>query len=114
MPVQSKFARLAAKTALCFALLLAINAGASAGDVRDHRSGSGGSSGGSSSTVRDHRSGSGGSSGGGVQVTTTSHSVSGSGSTVRDHRTKPVVRDHRKSPTTGFCFGGLFSTATCY
>jgi hypothetical protein len=96
MPVQSKFARLAAKTALCFALLLAINAGARAGDVRDHRSGSGGSS------------------GGGVQVTTTSHSGSGSGSTVRDHRTKPVVRDHRKSPTTGFCFGGLFSTATCY
>jgi hypothetical protein len=93
MPAQSKFVRLAAKTALCFALLFAINTGARAGDVRDHRSGS---------------------SGGGVQVTNTSHGGSGSGGTVRDHRTKPVVRDHRKSPSTGFCFGGLFSSTQCY
>ena len=78
MSMQSKFIRTAAKAVLCAAFVLTLNAAAGAGGVRDHRSGSGGDG------------------GGGVTVTTTSHNGGGSGSTVRDHRTKPVVRDHRK------------------
>jgi hypothetical protein len=76
MPRQSNFIRLAVEAALCATVLLAVSVTARAGEVRDHRSGSGG--------------------GGGVTVTNTSHNGGGSSSTVRDHRTKPVVRDHRK------------------
>jgi hypothetical protein len=68
-----------------------------------------------SGEVRDHRSGSGGGDGGGVHVTnTTHHGGSSSSGTTRDHRTKPVVRDHRKKTSTGFCFGGLFGGTNCY
>ena len=31
--------------------------------------------------------------------------------TVRDHRVRPLVRDHR---TPLFCFGGPFGGTTCY
>lgn len=88
MPMQSKFIRVATRLTLCAGLLAAINVAAHAGEVRDHRSGS---------------------SGGGVQVTNTSHNGGSSGGTVRDHRSKPVVRDHRKPIV---CVSGLFST-TC-
>jgi hypothetical protein len=92
MRIQSVPLRLIVAVTICTGLLVAV---AHSGEVRDHRSGSGG---------------------GGVQVTNTSHNGGGSSSnsTTRDHRTKPVVRDHRKTPTTGFCFGGLFGGTHCY
>ena len=73
--MQSKLIRMTAGMAVCSVFLLALNVAAQCGEARDHRSGA---------------------SGGGVQVTNTPPKGSGSNSTVRDHRTKPVVRDHRK------------------
>jgi hypothetical protein len=89
MKNQSMPLRLTAAVAICMGLLISVAHG---GEVRDHRSGS---------------------SGGGVQVTNTPHGGS-SGGTTRDHRTKAVVHDHRKNPSTGFCFGGLFGGTHCY
>jgi hypothetical protein len=90
MPMQSKFIGITAKIVMGTMLLVTINVAARGGEVRDHRSGS---------------------SGGGVQVTNTSHNGGTPGSTTRDHRTKPVVRDHRKPI---LCFGGLTSGTHCY
>ena len=89
MQMQSTFLRLTLGAAIFTGLLVTA---AQSGQVRDHRSGAG--EGGVTSktpVVRDHRTG--------------SHGTA----VVHDHRSKPVVRDHRK-PLVHVCVSGLFST----
>lgn len=84
MRIQSRFRRSVAGVAICTGLLVAVAHG---GEVRDHRSGASGGGIQNSNTpvVRDHRTG--------------SHKTA----IVRDHRSKPVVRDHRQPIV---CVGG--------
>ena len=86
MRMHSTFLQLTMGVAICTGLLVTV---AYSGQVRDHRSGASGGGVHTSNTpvVHDHRTGSHGK------------------AVVRDHRTKPVVRDHRKPIV---CVRGLF------
>jgi hypothetical protein len=88
--MQSTFLRLTLGAAIFTGLLVTA---AQSGQVRDHRSGAseGGVQTSKTPVVRDHRTG--------------SHGTA----VVHDHRSKPVVRDHRK-PLVHVCVSGLFST----